>query len=238
MAVPYASITSGLVTLATHIIRELGVLGVALLNLCSGVIAVPGTEPTMLFAGFNVYEHHLSLIAVIAFAVIGDVAGAVIAYGIGYFGQRELLERHGSKLHLSRAKLDRTHRWFERWGEITIFLSRLTPFVRFGFSYVGGVARMSFARFVVLTTLGSIVWMTAWTLVGRAVGSQWQSWRHHLEYVDYAFIALALVAIVYGAYRWRRSGDDPGAGGQRARGQVEGARAQVEGAGADVGLPN
>jgi membrane protein DedA with SNARE-associated domain len=231
MAIIDASITSGLVTLATHIIRDLGLVGVALLNLCSGVIAVPGTEPTMLFAGFDVYQHHLSLIGVIAFAVIGDVAGAAIAYGIGYFGQRELLERHGSKLHLSRAKLDRTHGWFERWGEITIFLSRLTPFVRFGFSYIGGVARMSFARFLALTTLGSIVWMTAWTLVGRAVGSQWQSWRHHLEYVDYAFVALAVVAIVYGAYRWRRAGDDTSAGGR-------GARAQVDGAGADVGLPS
>jgi membrane protein DedA with SNARE-associated domain len=230
MAIVNASITGGLVTLATHIIRDLGVVGVALLNLCSGVIAVPGTEPTMLFAGFNVYQHHLSLIAVIAFAVIGDIAGAVVAYGIGYFGQRELLERHGAKLHLSKAKLDRTHRWFERWGEITIFFSRLTPFVRFGFSYVGGVARMSFARFLALTTLGSIVWMTAWTLIGRAVGSQWESWRHHLEYVDYAFAALAVVAIVYLAYRWRRSPDE-------ADGAERLAKAQVDGSGADVSLP-
>jgi membrane protein DedA with SNARE-associated domain len=201
----HASITNGLVTLATHVIHDLGYGGVLLLIMCSGVIAVPGTEPTLLFAGFNVYQHHLSLVGVIVFAVIGDVLGASVAYSIGYFGQRELLERHGGKLHLSKAKLDLTHRWFERWGAPTIFVSRIMPFVRFGFSYIGGVARMSLRRFIALTTAGSIVWMTTWAVVGREVGSQWQSWRHHLEYADYAFVALAVIAVVYGLYRWRRS---------------------------------
>jgi membrane protein DedA with SNARE-associated domain len=201
----HGSLTSGLVTFATHVINQLGLGGVLLLILCSGVIAIPGTEPTLLFAGFNVYEHHLSLIGVIVVAVIGDLIGATIAYLIGYIGQRELLERHGSKLHLSQAKLDRSYRWFDRWGAPTIFVSRILPFVRFAFSYVGGAARMSYPRFIVLSALGSIVWMTTWTLVGRAVGSQWQSWRHHLEYADYVFVALALIALAYLLLRWRRS---------------------------------
>ena len=78
-------------TLATHLIGSLGLAGVGLLTMTSGVVGVPGTEPTMLFAGFDVFSHKLSLPGIIIAGVIGDVAGATIAYSIGYFGRRELL---------------------------------------------------------------------------------------------------------------------------------------------------
>src|SRR5579875_3550070 len=77
-----ASITGPLVNLATHLIRTLGLAGVFALTTMTGVVGVPGSEPTMLFAGFNVYEHHLSLPGIIVFGVIGDVFGACIAYAI------------------------------------------------------------------------------------------------------------------------------------------------------------
>src|ERR1700756_180190 len=96
-----ASITDSLVTLATHIIRDLGLGGVATMNMSSGVIGVPGTEPTMLFAGVNVYDHHLTLLGIVVFGIIGDVVGAAIAYAIGHYGLHELLERKGSRLHVS-----------------------------------------------------------------------------------------------------------------------------------------
>jgi membrane protein DedA with SNARE-associated domain len=192
-----ASFTDSLVTLATHVIRDLGVAGVALLTLTSGVIGLPGSEPTMLFAGFNVSEGHQTLLGIIIFGVIGDMAGATIAYSIGYFGRRELLERQGSKLHMSPQRLDRAHRWFETRGAPVIFLSRMVPFARAAFPYVAGVAEMSFARFFALAAFGSIIWITALGVLGRAVGSNWESWRRHLEVVDYVVVALVVIGIVY-----------------------------------------
>ncbi|MHB8657508.1 MAG: DedA family protein [Solirubrobacteraceae bacterium] len=201
-----ASITDALVTLATHIIRDLGLAGVSIMTASSGVIGVPGTEPTMLFAGFNVFEGHLSLLGVIIFGVLGDLLGASVAYAIGYFGRQELLEKQGSKLHISPKRLDRAHRWFERYGSPVIAGSRLIPFVRAAFPYAAGVAEMPYLRFVSLATVGSIVWITGFALLGQAVGSSWQSWRHNLEYVDYVAVALALAAIAYLVIRRARSG--------------------------------
>jgi membrane protein DedA with SNARE-associated domain len=205
----YASITDSLVTLATHIIRDLGVAGVAILNMCSGVIGLPGSEPTMLFAGFNVYQGHLTMLGIIVFGVIGDLAGASIAYAIGYYGRRELLERQGSKLHLSPARLDRAHRWFERYGAPVIVVSRMIPFVRAVFPYAAGVAEMPYWWFISLATLGSIPWIAGLGLLGKAVGSNWVSWRHNLEYVDYAAAAVLVGAIAYLIVR-RRSGGGGG----------------------------
>jgi membrane protein DedA with SNARE-associated domain len=200
-----ASVTDSLVTLATHIIRDLGVAGVALLTMSSGVIGLPGSEPTMLFGGFNVSEGHLSMVGIIVFGVIGDMIGASIAYAIGYWGREELVERHGNKLHISKHRLDRAHRWFERFGAPVIVLSRCIPFARAAFPYAAGVARMGYVRFLAFATIGSIIWISALGILGNAVGSNWQSWRHNLEYVDYIAAALLVAAIAYLIVRLARS---------------------------------
>jgi membrane protein DedA with SNARE-associated domain len=205
-----ASVTDSLVSLATNLIGDIGLAGVALLTMTSGVIGLPGSEPTMMFAGFNVFRGHLSLVGIIVFGVIGDMLGASIAYALGYFGSRELFERPGSRLHVSPKRLNRAHAWFERYGAVAILVSRVTPLVRAPFPYAAGVARMSYGRFVVLATLGSIVWIGALGILGRTVGSSWQSWRHNLQYVDYAGAAVLIGAIAYLIIRRaRRAGRGP-----------------------------
>ena len=205
MLIVLASVTDSLVTLATHIINDLGLWGVALLTFTSGVIGMPGSEPTMLFAGFNVSEGHLSLFGIIVAGVVGDMGGASVAYGIGYWGREELVERHGNKLHISKQRLDRAHRWFERFGAPVIVVSRCIPFARAAFPYAAGVARMGYGRFLLFGTIGSIIWISALGVLGNAVGSQWQSWRHNLEYVDYVAAALLVAAVAYLILRITRS---------------------------------
>ena len=205
MLLLYASVTDSLVTLATHVIRDLGLAGVALLTLTSGVVGMPGSEPTMLFAGFNVFQGHLSLFGIIVFGVLGDMIGASIAYAIGYWGREELVERHGNKLHISHQRLERAQRWFERYGAPVIVVSRCIPFARAAFPYAAGVARMGYVRFVTFATLGSIIWIGALGLLGREVGSSWQSWRHNLEYVDYVGAAALVAVIAYLIVRWTRT---------------------------------
>jgi membrane protein DedA with SNARE-associated domain len=196
-----ASVTSGLVTLATHIINDLGYAGLGLMVFCSGVIAVPGTEAPTLFAGFNVYDGKMTLFGVILAGVIGDVLGVIVAYWIGRLGGRELIERHGRKVHISTDDLDRAHRWYERWGAPVMFVGRFTPLIRLVFPYTAGVAEMPFVRCVSFAALGSIGWIGGLALLGRAVGSQWPSWRSHLEYVDYVALALLIAVVAFLVYR-------------------------------------
>lgn len=207
MPLVVASLTGPLVNFATNVIDSLGFFGVALMTTTSGVVGVPGTEPTMLFAGFDVTSHHhLTMFGIIVAGVIGDVLGAVIAYSIGYFGRRELIERHGAKLHMSASRLDRAHRLFERYGSPMIFVSRLLPGVRAVFPYAAGVSEMRFARFVTFAALGSVAWITGLAFLGKAVGSNWRSWRSHLEYGDYALAAIVVLIVAYVVLRRLRGG--------------------------------
>lgn len=205
-----ASLTGPLVDAATHVIGSLGYAGVVLMCTTSGVIGLPGTEPTMLFAGFNVFQGHLSLPGIVVFGVLGDLAGASIAYAIGYFGRTELLERHSRKLHISPARLQLANDWFDRYGAPVILVSRLLPFVRAVFPYAAGVGEMPYWKFLSFAAIGSVIWIGGLGVLGKAVGSNWESWRHNLEYVDYAAAVLLVVAIAYGIVRLNRARrDDP-----------------------------
>lgn len=204
MVIP-ASVTGPVVHWATSVISSLGLPGVAAMTATSGVVGLPGSEPTMLFAGFDVYSRHLTLPGIIVFGVLGDLVGATIAYAIGLWGEKQLIERHGGKLHLSARRLDRAVDWFGRYGSAAVFISRLVPGARFAFPYAAGVVRMSYLRFIAWAALGSIIWITLLGLLGRAVGSNWQSWRNHLEYVDYALIALVVAGVLYLILRRVRS---------------------------------
>jgi membrane protein DedA with SNARE-associated domain len=193
----HASLTGPLVDFGTNVIKDLGLAGVVVMMATSGIIGLPGTEPTMLFAGFDVYQGQQTLIGVIVSGVVGDMLGASVAYAIGYWGRIELIERHGNKLHVSAARLERARTWFDRYGSPVIFFSRLIPGIRAVFPYAAGVAEMPFARFFVFATLGSIAWVTGLAVLGREVGQNWTSWRHHLEYADYALLAIVVLAVAY-----------------------------------------
>ncbi len=204
-----ASITNSLATLATHVVQHLGYAGVALMITVSQVIIVPGTEVVMLFAGFNVDTHHLTLLGIIVAGVIGDVLGASICYAIGYFGLHEVLARSGSPVHIDERNINRAHGWFERFGSPTVAVSRIIPVFRSAPPYAAGIVRMPYWRFASMATLGSIVWITGLALIGKAVGHNWPQWKHHLDYVDYAVVAVVVVLAAWFLLRWMRNRRTP-----------------------------
>ncbi|MGH2861961.1 MAG: DedA family protein [Solirubrobacteraceae bacterium] len=201
----HASITAQLVTFATNAVHDLGYAGVTLMIVMSQVVIVPGTEATMLFAGFNVDTHNLTLVGIIVAGVLGDVIGASVCYVIGYFGLHEALARPGSPVHIDERRIETAHRWFERYGSPVVAVSRLIPVFRSAPPYAAGIARMPYWRFVSMAALGSIVWITAWALVGKAVGHQWQQWKHHLDYVDYAVVVIVVLLVAWALVRWLRN---------------------------------
>jgi membrane protein DedA with SNARE-associated domain len=198
-----ASVTASLVTFATHVVQHLGLAGVTLLIVMSQVVIVPGTEVTMLFAGFSVDNHHMTTLGIIIFGVLGDVIGATIAYMIGYFGLVELLSRRGP-LHVEKDKIERTGEWVKRYGAPVVAVSRLIPVFRSAPPYAAGIVKMRFPLFITMSAIGSVIWITCWALVGKAVGNQWPQWKNHLDYVDYAVVVLVVAGLGWWLLQRRR----------------------------------
>src|SRR5712691_5112922 len=161
------------------------------MTLESACIPIP-SEAIMLFAGFNVSEGNLSLVGIVAAGVLGNLAGSLIAYAAGYYGRIELLDRN-RVIHISRRHLEWADRWFERHGPATVFFSRMLPVIRTFISLPAGVARMPVGRFAAYTVAGSLPWVLMLAFVGRTVGDNWEQWRQHLRYLDYAIVAALIV---------------------------------------------
>jgi membrane protein DedA with SNARE-associated domain len=119
----------------------------------------------------------------------------------------DILEKHGRKLHIKPSHLRWADDWFARYGSATVFFSRMLPIVRTFISLPAGVARMPFWRFTILTALGCIPWILMLTLIGHAVGANWEQWKDKLHYVDYAVAALIVLGIIWQVVRKRRSPD-------------------------------
>jgi membrane protein DedA with SNARE-associated domain len=206
---PTASLTEPLVNFATDLIGAIGYAGIfVLMALESACIPIP-SEATMLFAGFKVDSGDLTLVGVVAAGVLGNLVGSWIAYAAGYYGRIDLIDRN-RLIHINRKHLATADRWFEQYGSATVFFTRMLPIVRTFISLPAGVARMPFWRFTFFTVAGCTPWVLALALIGKAVGENWEDWKHNLEYFDYAVAAAILIGSLYLLIRWRRQipGDD------------------------------
>jgi membrane protein DedA with SNARE-associated domain len=207
-----ASISETLVNETSHFVREAGLPGIfALMAISSACIPVP-SEVVMLFAGFAVADpgqsashHHLTMVGVVLAGLLGSMVGSWVAYAVGRGGRLELLERHGSKVHMGPAQIERADQWFQRHGETAVLVGRLVPFVRAFVSLPAGVARMPLGRFTLFSLIGTIPWVLGLALAGHALGGSWTSVRKGFEYADYVIVALIVVGIVYALLRRRRA---------------------------------
>jgi len=200
-----------IVNAGTDFISTAGLFGVfVLMTLESACLPVP-SEAIMLFAGSSVAAGDLTLFGVVAAGVLGNLVGSWIAYAVGYYGRLDLLEKN-KLIHVSPKHLKWADDWFARYGDATVFFSRMLPIVRTFISLPAGIAKMPFWRFSVLTLLGCIPWVLMLTLVGKAVGDNWEEWRDHLHYLDYLVVLAVVVLLVYLVVKRRRRGG-PGESG-------------------------
>jgi membrane protein DedA with SNARE-associated domain len=196
-------IVDPLVDFCVDVIGEIGYLGIFLLMLVESANVPMPSEATMLFAGFKVDDGDLTLFGIVAAGVLGNVVGSWAGYAIGYYGREELLERH-KVFHVSPRPMKRVEGWFERYGAVTVFFTRMLPIVRTFISTPAGAAHMPFWRFTLYTAAGCIPWVLMLGFVGVKVGENWEDVRDKLHYLDYAVIAAIIGLVIYLLIRRRR----------------------------------
>ena len=129
------------------------------------------------------------------YGALGCTIGSLVAYWVGARGGRPLLERYGKYVLITRHDLDRADRWFERYGELTIFFSRLLPVVRTFISFPAGVAKMHLGKFVIYTFVGSFPWCLGLAFGGYQLGEHWEQIREIMRPFDIPIILAFLVLV-------------------------------------------
>jgi len=175
------------------IIGATGYAGIAILmGIESACIPLP-SELIMPFAGYLVFEGSMNLFWVATAGAIGCNLGSLVAYEVGHYGGRPLVERYGRWILMGRRELDWADRFFARWGHAAVFVARLLPVIRTFIALPAGIARMPRAKFHIYTFLGSWPWCFVLAYAGLKLGANWRSIGKYFHQMD-AVIGVLLVA--------------------------------------------
>ena len=191
------------------VISKTGYLGVLLLmTIESACIPLP-SEVIMPFAGYLVHTGRLSLFWVATVGALGCNLGSVIAYEIGCYGGRPLVERYGSHIFLGKHELELAERFFKRFGAVAVFFGRLLPVIRTFIALPAGIARMPRLRFHIYTFAGSWPWCFALAWIGMKLGERWETdprlkqWFHRMDAVIVLILLAGIIWFVWSHWKGR-----------------------------------
>jgi membrane protein DedA with SNARE-associated domain len=199
------AILQPLIDWVTATIGDYGLFAVFGLMLLESMGILIPSEAISPFAGYLVSRGQMGFFGAVAAGVLGNLVGSWVAYFIGLWGGRELWFHYGRYVGVRAHHLKVAEKWFDKYGEFTVFISRCLPVVRTFISFPAGTARMNFAKFTFYTFLGCVPWVFALTYLGYYLGENWDEVGDFLHYLDYAVALAVLAGAVYLFLRWRSS---------------------------------
>jgi len=178
-------------------ISSLGYFGIlAMVAIESACIPLP-SEIIMPFSGYLVSQGRFSLWGVAFFGTMGCVLGSALAYWVGYYGGRTMAEKYGKYILVTKHDLDIADSFFQKYGNMAVFFSRLLPVVRTFISFPAGIARMNFSKFIVYTFFGSLPFCYFLAYIGKILGENWNTLGVYFHKFDAIIGGLVLVGVIW-----------------------------------------
>lgn len=195
-------ITQFLVAFSTQVIDRTGVGGIFGLMALESMIAPVPSEAVMPFAGFLWFDGRFTVWQILLSSTLGSLAGSLISYYLGMNYSEIVIKRWGKYLLLNEHHLEATKRFFAKYGDKTVFISRFIPVVRHFISIPAGAGKMDLKKFVLYTVLGAGAWNMFLAWVGYQLQSRWQEIQRYTHVIDVVVVTLIVVAIGY--FIWKR----------------------------------
>ncbi len=181
-----------------HVMEVLGYPGLVLMMALESMVAPVPSEIVMPFAGFLIVKGSFTIWGGIVASSLGTIIGSLISYYMGKWGGYPIVIRFGKYLLLDREHLDFTVRWFEKRGEITIFICRFIPVVRHLISIPAGVGNMNILKFSIYTLIGGTIWNTILLFAGIWLKEHWGIIHEYSSQID----KVVVVILVIGGSWW------------------------------------
>jgi membrane protein DedA with SNARE-associated domain len=194
-------ITEFLAQYITRFMESTGYITVFITMAMESMVFPVPSEAVMPFAGFLVAEGKFTFLLVILFSTLGSIAGSMISYAIGYYSEKTLIHKYGKFLLLDPEELEATERFFNKYGDITIFISRFIPVVRHLISLPAGFAQMNIYKFAIFTVIGAGLWNSFLAYIGFYLKSNWEAVMKYSKIVDVVVILILAGLFAYYIYR-------------------------------------
>jgi len=186
------------------VISHLGYPGIfVLMTLESALIPIP-SEIIMPFSGFLVSQGRFSLWLIVLVGALGNLSGSLVAYALGYFGEkalvRKLIVKYGKFILLTEEEFDTSLRLFNKYGQWVAAISRVLPVIRTVISLPAGIARLNIIKFSALTFFGSLIWSFFLGYLGVILGENWQIIRPYFRKFDIVILLAIIIGIGWYLY--------------------------------------
>ena len=194
-------------------VNKFGYLGIILLIAIENIFPPIPSEVILTFGGFATTISNITVIGTIIASTVGSVLGAMALYWIGRFLNEERIDKiadskAGKVLGLEKQDIHKAFSWFDSKSKFAVFFGRFIPIVRSLVSIPAGMAKMAMIPFLILTTVGSLIWNTVLITLGRIAGASWSKIAGYVggysDIVLIGFIIIFILGIV--AFYLKKSG--------------------------------
>ena len=193
-----SNILKDIFTAVTDLIYDLGHLGIFVAALVETLFPIIPSELIFPLAGYVAQDQNLGLEYAITMALagsLGSTLGAIVIYYISLKLGRKVLLRIGKYVLINEKKLERAEIWFEKHGQLAVFLGRLAPGIRELISIPAGLSKMNIIYFTFFTFIGSFIWSLSLTLVGFYLGDAWNTFAEESSDA-FNIVAISIMAII------------------------------------------
>ncbi|GIP27634.1 putative membrane protein YbfM [Paenibacillus sp. J23TS9] len=142
--------------------------------LALGILGIPVPDETLIATfGGMIAQGHFHFAGALAVTFLGSMTGMMLSYTLGRKLGKPLLDRYGKWIRMTPTRLQSTEAWFKRYGSWSIVLGYFVPGLRHLSSYMAGISKVPFGRYLLYAASGALLFCTTFLLIGHAVGYHW-----------------------------------------------------------------
>ena len=184
-----------------QVVSATGYVGLFLLMVAESCGAPASSTIIMPFSGFLVAIGRMNFWVAVTVGTLANLTGSILIYFISLKGGRPLLKKYGRYILIAHQDLDKSDKWFAKYGEIAVFFSRLLPVIRTAISFPAGVAKMNFKKFIVFSFLGALIWNIVLVFLGIKLQNNWEVVRKVVS--SFGGVIIIFIFLIIGLYIWR-----------------------------------
>ena len=178
------------------LINNFGYFGMFIGMVLEAVIIIIPSELILATGGILAAKKIFNFWIAFIVGLLGSVFCAIVIYFMGYFGGKPFIKKYGKYFFMKEDDLDKTDSWYAKYGLIAAAVGRNIPIIRTLISLPIGIARLSFTKFLLYTTLGSIPWTFVFVYFGYALGNNWTILKDALDKLKIPIIILFILLVV------------------------------------------
>ena len=189
------------ITKAVETNSTIAYLTICLAMFLENIIPPIPSEIIMPLGGFFVYQQKLNFYILVFWGLLGTIAGSLPWYYLGKLVNEKrlssFLDKRGKYLGITSSDLAKSKRWFDKYGVSLVFWGRLVPGIRTLISVPAGLELMPLRKFLIWTTLGSLIWVALLTYAGYLFGEKYQIIEIYLNNIEYILKPFLILVIIY-----------------------------------------